>query len=130
MDARTAIGARLVAKEHQDAAIGRPGRTLVVKALRENAVARPVGLHDTNQELLGQLLRERDVVAAWGPDRGRIAAIIEADATDARPVGAHDVELLRAISIRLEDDLAAVGRIAWTCIDAGGLRELPRVSRP
>src|SRR5919198_5083162 len=130
MDAGTAIGARLVAKEHQDAAVGRPSRTLVVKAFGENALARPVGLHDPDQELARQLLCKRDVVASRRPDRGRIAAIIKADATDARPVGAHDIELLRTLPVRLENDLAAVGRIAWTRIDAGSLRQLPGLSRP
>ena len=38
-------------EEHQDPAVGRPGRSLVVESLGQDALAGAVGLHDADEEL-------------------------------------------------------------------------------
>src|SRR4029078_7451992 len=90
-----ATGPPALAEEHEHAAVGRPGRALVVEALGEDSLARPVRAHHSDQEASGGLLGEGDEIAAGRPHRRRVAAVAEADAALAGAVAAHDIELLR-----------------------------------
>src|ERR1700730_2914628 len=101
-----------IAKKHDDPAVRAPGRTLVVEALGQQPLARPVRLHDTDRELAGILLGERNVVAARRPDRGRIDSLAEADALGGAAAGAHYIDLRMAAAVGLKADTRAVGRIA------------------
>src|SRR5258708_13765743 len=107
---RPDIAAR-IAKKHDDPAVRRPGRTFVVKALGQQSFARPVRLHDTDRELAGVLLGERDVVAARRPDRGRIGSLAEADALGGAAARAHHVDLRTAAAGALKADAPASARI-------------------
>src|SRR5207253_8788955 len=59
---RSAVAAG-VAEEHQNAAVRRKGRSLVVESARENPLARTIGFHDADGKLSGTLFGEGDVVA-------------------------------------------------------------------
>src|SRR5260370_13829151 len=53
-----------MAEEHQDAAVGREGRPLVVEAFGKDAFTLPVNPHDADREAALALLGERDEIAA------------------------------------------------------------------
>src|SRR5512144_1449835 len=88
--------ARLLAKEGEDAAVGRPGRPFDQEARGQHALAAAIGPHDANAEAAAADLGEGDPVAARRPDRRGVATLAEADAAIAAARGAHDIELLAA----------------------------------
>src|SRR5258706_15670442 len=119
---RSAIAAG-IAKEHQDAAIRRKGRSLVVESARENPLARTVGFHDADGKLSGTLFGEGDVVAARPPPRGRIAALAQGNPLR-RPAGRrHHVDLRLAAAGGFETYAGAVVRIGRRGIDRGSISE-------
>src|SRR5262245_18967420 len=117
------------AEEHDDAAVRRPCRPLVVIALGEAPLAGSVRPHDADGELALSLLGEGDVIAARRPHRRRIGAVAEADALRLAAARRHDVDLLLAAAVRLEADAHAVGRIGRRGVDhlrIGQTRRRPR----
>src|SRR5262249_51322130 len=106
-----------IAEEHDHAPVRRPGRSFVVIALGENALARSVRAHDADGEPALRLLGEGDIVAARRPYRRRIGALAEADALRLAAVRRHDVDLLLSAAIGLEADARAVGRIGGRGVD-------------
>src|SRR5262249_60875908 len=100
-----------IAEEHQHAAIGRPGRALVVEALGEQPLALPVRLDHADAEGAAAALGERDIVAARRPHRRRIRAFAEADALGPAAGRPHDVDLLGAAALGLEAAARRVRRI-------------------
>ena len=68
-------------------------------------------------ELSADDFGERDEIAARRPNRGRIAPSAKTDAPDIVAVAGHHIQLLRTAAIRIEDDLAAVGRVGRRCVD-------------
>src|SRR6185312_2303662 len=88
------------------------------ESLGEQAFARPVGPHDADEELAALDLGEGDEIAARRPYRRAVTTAAEAaDALDVAAVCVHDVELLRAAAVGVEDDLLAVRTIARRGID-------------
>src|SRR5262249_23502941 len=106
-----------VAEEHDHAPVRRPGRSFVVIAFGENALARSVRAHDADGEPALRLLGEGDIVAARRPYRRRIGALAEADALRLAAVRRRDVDLLLCGGVRLEADARAVGRIGGRGVD-------------
>ena len=122
-------GAGHFPEEHENTAIRRPGRSLVVKAVRQDALAAAIGFHDADQEAPGDRLGEGDIVAAWRPDRRRIAAIPIGDPPGVAAILAHHEQLLGPVPIGLEHDLASILRKRRSRIDRCPIRQLPRTAR-
>src|SRR5215213_8313586 len=83
----------LIAEKHQHATVRRKGRTFVVIAGREQALAGAVRLHDTDRELSAALLGEGDEIAARRPDWRRIRTLAETDTLRVAAARAHHVDL-------------------------------------
>src|SRR5579863_9655288 len=97
-----------IAEEHEEEAVRRPGRPLVMETFREYALARPVRLHYANGKRAGALSGEGDVIALRRPDRRRIAPLAVGNPLRIAAARRHDVKLLVTSAIRLEDDLRTV----------------------
>src|SRR5689334_16189287 len=112
-------GARTcLAAERNDAAVGRPGRALILVGLGEAALACAVGANDADVELAVGLVGKRDPVAARRPHWRGVFAFAEGDAAGGvvaasraghrRAILAHDVKFGPAATVGDEHDLAAV----------------------
>src|SRR5690606_20108176 len=122
------LGSGLLAEKHDDAAVGRPSRTLVEKALGQEPLARAVRANDADEEAAAMQLGERDQIAAWRPDRRGVATFAEADPLRIPARCAHHVKLLGSAAVRIEDDFLPVRRVAGRCVDRRMIRQLTQLS--
>src|SRR5262249_56956483 len=119
----SSAGTAAFAEDHEHAAVGGPGRALVVKSFGEDSLTRAVRAHDADQEAAGHLLGEGDEIAARRPNRRGIAALAGADAPLAGAVARHHIELLGPVPIRFEGDRPAVRTVARPRVDGARLRQ-------
>src|SRR4029077_4620410 len=100
-----------IAEKHQHASVRRECRSLVVESLREEALARAVGLENADREITAGLSRKRVMIAAWRQARRRVMSPAEVDSGCRSAARWHDVDLLRAAAVALEADATSIGRI-------------------
>ncbi|ENN87294.1 hypothetical protein RHSP_25736 [Rhizobium freirei PRF 81] len=112
-----ATGAGRLAEEHDDAAVRSPGRTFVVEAGRQQALAGTIRLHHADGETATGLLGEGDEIAARRPDRRGIGAVAERDAALVGTIRIHHIDLRLAATVAFKGDLPAVRRVGRRSID-------------
>src|SRR6056297_796723 len=93
VEPRLAGCALCLAGEHDDPAIGCPGRPLVEEGRGEQPLLAAIGAHHADMEAPLGLLGKGDEIAARGPDRCAVAPLSEADAARLAAARVHYVEL-------------------------------------
>src|SRR6267378_215907 len=104
----TRIGRRL-AEIHQHPAVRSPGGPFYQEIPSQQPFTGPIRVHHTDVERSAVDLSESDQIAARRPDWGAVFPRTKADPFGVPAIRAHDVELLGAAAIGIEDDPAAVG---------------------